>query len=115
MGNEAQLAQLLQNLIGNAIKFVPAGTTPMVRVAATSVDDGWDVTVSDNGPGVPEAQRDRIFDMFSRAHGAEVPGTGLGLAICRKLVQRHGGRIWVDDATDLGGAAFHFVLPADLT
>lgn len=109
-GNEAQLAQLLQNLIGNGIKYVPAGRAPVVAVSAERRPDGVIVNVDDNGDGVPATERERIFDMFQRAHGPEVSGTGLGLAVCRKIVARHGGRIWVEEAPT-GGARFRFLLP----
>jgi PAS domain S-box-containing protein len=110
-GEGTELARVLQNLVANALKFARADGPPVVVVEAGRDDAGWVVTVRDNGPGVPEAARERIFDLFARAHADdEVEGTGLGLAVCRKVVERHGGRIWVQDAPG-GGSLFRFSLP----
>jgi PAS domain S-box-containing protein len=106
-----QLAQLLQNLIGNAVKFHPAGVTPVVRVAARRTIGGCVVSVSDDGIGIADDDQERIFAMFTRLHGREeFAGTGIGLAICRRIAERHGGRIYVEST--LGhGSAFHTLLP----
>jgi PAS domain S-box-containing protein len=110
-GEGAELARVLQNLLGNALKFAGGGGEPVVGVDAERADAAWVVSVRDNGPGVPEAARERIFDLFARAHADDdVEGTGLGLAVCRKVVERHGGRIWVEPALG-GGSAFRFTLP----
>jgi PAS domain S-box-containing protein len=111
-GNEGQLSQLFQNLIGNAIKFVPQDTRPRIRVTAEPDPDGWRLSIIDNGPGVPEDMREKVFDMFQRAKGNEASGTGVGLAIAKKLVEAHGGRIWVEAAPGGSGSAFRMVLPA---
>jgi signal transduction histidine kinase len=108
-GSEPALVQLFQNLIGNAIKFCPG--LPVVQV--TSVREGglrvYEVT--DNGRGVPPAERQRVFEMFRRSDpGGSVPGSGVGLAICHRIVQAHGGRIWVEEAEG-GGSRFRFTLP----
>ncbi len=110
MGNEAQLVRLFQNLLANAIKF--RGPQPLrVHVSATHLEDHWHFTVRDNGIGIDPKQFHRLFVLFQRLHPtAEYPGTGLGLAICKKIVEQHGGRIWVDSAPGQG-AAFHFTLP----
>jgi signal transduction histidine kinase len=111
-GHEGMLTLLFQNLVGNAVKFVAPTQTPHVTVTVTATGEGGTLlTVADNGPGVPPGQRDRVFDMFQRNHGADVGGSGLGLAICKKIVHRHRGRIWVEDGPDGQGAAFNVLLP----
>jgi PAS domain S-box-containing protein len=108
--DETQLVQLLQNLIGNALKFRGAGA-PQVHVRAEETDDAWLFRVTDNGIGIEPQYYERIFLMFQRLHGkAEYPGTGIGLTICKKIVDRHGGRIWVDSQPG-NGATFLFTLP----
>jgi signal transduction histidine kinase len=105
-----QLRRVLQNLLGNALKF-RAEPPLRIDVAAARRDTGeWVVTVRDNGVGVPDGQASRIFRMFSRAR-PEVEGAGIGLAVCRRIVEAHGGRIWVEPG-DGGGSAFRFTLPA---
>jgi PAS domain S-box-containing protein len=109
-----QMAQLLQNLVGNAVKFHRPGVAPTVHVTARRTVRGWVLTVADDGIGIPVADHDRIFAMFTRLHGREdYAGTGIGLAICRRIAERHGGRIYVE--SDAGaGAAFHVLLPDTL-
>ncbi len=110
--DRSQIAQVFQNLIGNGIKYVASGVTPQVHISATKEDDDWLITVRDNGIGVPEDQQDRIFEIFRRLHTqTEYAGTGIGLALCRRIVQRHGGRIWVEPGAD-SGSVFRFTLPA---
>jgi signal transduction histidine kinase len=105
-----QLGRLLQNLLSNAIKFA-AEARPVVHVSARDTATGWEVSVTDNGVGIDPADRELIFDMFQRrSRGDAVDGTGIGLAICQRIVQRHGGRIWVEAAAG-GGSAFRFTLP----
>ena len=111
-GDAAQLGQLFQNLIGNALKFTRPDTPPRVRVEAERQDDRWLVRVTDNGIGIAPAHAGRIFQMFGRLHTrTEYEGTGIGLAVCQRIVERHGGRIWVESAPGQG-AAFLFTLPA---
>lgn len=109
--DETQMVQLFQNLIGNAIKFRGSGP-PRVLISSELKENEWTVRVSDNGIGIDPRHYDRIFDVFKRLHSADkYPGTGIGLAVCRKIVERHGGRIWVE--SELGkGTAFYFALPA---
>jgi PAS domain S-box-containing protein len=111
-GNKTQIYQLLQNLINNGLKYQPTGLTPKVHVSA--VDDGlgcWQFTVKDNGIGIEPRYQQQIFEVFKRLHGqGEFSGTGVGLAICKKVVMRHGGRLWVESEKDKG-ASFHITLP----
>lgn len=108
--DRTQLVQLFQNLIGNAIKFVE-GEPPDVAVGAIAEGASWHFTVRDNGIGIPADQVNRAFIVFQRIHDpARFPGTGVGLAICRTIVERHGGRIWVDSEPGKG-STFHFTLP----
>ena len=107
-GDPRQLRRLLQNLVGNAIKF-RGEAPPRVDVSALKGSEGWVVTVRDNGVGIDPEQTSRIFGMFARLNG-ETEGTGIGLAVCRRVVEAHGGRIWVE-AAEGGGSAFRFTLP----
>jgi light-regulated signal transduction histidine kinase (bacteriophytochrome) len=110
LGDDVLLAQLFQNLITNAIKY-RREQPPEVLISAKEQGEFWQFSVRDNGIGIDPAYHDRIFGLFKRLHGREVPGTGLGLAICRKITEKHGGRIWVE--SELGrGSVFHFTLPA---
>ena len=107
-----ELTRLLQNLIGNAVKYVEPGGVPRIAVNA-SVDAGvWRVEVVDNGIGIPEGQAERLFQVFSRLHkGGGYEGSGVGLALCRKIVEHHGGRIGVESAGTGQGSTFWFELP----
>ncbi len=106
-----QLAQVFQNLIGNAIKFRRPGSQPIVRVSAGRADQATVFSVADNGIGIEPKYFERIFQMFQRLHGrSEYAGTGIGLALCKKIVERHGGRIRVE--SDPGhGTTFSFTIP----
>jgi len=105
-----QLVQLFQNLIGNAIKFRD-GKPPAVHVGVESKRDHWLFCVRDNGIGISSQYSERIFVIFQRLHARdEYPGTGIGLAICRKIVERHGGQIWVKSRRGRG-ATFYFTIP----
>ena len=105
------IRQLLDNLIGNAVKYVAPGVRPRIEVCGREVDGWLQVTVTDNGIGVPEEMRQRIFENFQRAHAEEYRGTGIGLAICRRVVLRHGGTIGVTPVESGTGSRFVFTLP----
>ena len=111
LGDPTQLRQVFQNLIGNAIKF-RGERPPVVRVCAERQGAEYLFTVADNGIGIDPQYAERIFVVFQRLHTREAyPGTGIGLALCKKIVERHGGRIWLE-SHEGAGACFHFALPA---
>lgn len=105
----AHLIQIFQNLIGNALKY-RATEPPRITVAATRSSHEWIFAVKDNGIGISADYHDKIFIPFKRLHGQQYPGSGVGLAICRRIVERLGGRIWVDSKLGLG-ATFYFSVP----
>jgi signal transduction histidine kinase len=108
--DRTQMSQVLQNLIGNAIKF-RGSAPPMVTVTAEKADDHWLFKVSDNGIGIPEENAENIFVVFQRLHTrTEYPGNGIGLAICKKIIERYGGRIWMESREGYG-STFKFILP----
>lgn len=113
-GNEIQLTQLLINIIGNAVKYRAPGTAPRIRVSAAREGELWRISVADDGIGIDPQYFERIFVVFQRLHTREVyDGTGVGLAICKRIVERHGGRIWVESQPG-AGSTFHFTLrPAE--
>ena len=109
-GDEMQLLQLWQNLLSNALKFSPE--QPVIHIGARREGAAWLFWVQDNGIGLDETYSDRIFVIFQRLHTPEeYPGTGIGLAICKKIIDRHNGRIWVESQPD-AGATFYFTIPA---
>jgi light-regulated signal transduction histidine kinase (bacteriophytochrome) len=108
--DEVQLAQLFQNLMGNALKF-KGSDKPHVHVRAVESPSEWRFAVEDNGIGIEPQYFERIFMLFQRLHTkGDYPGTGIGLAICKKVVERHGGRIWVESEPGKG-SRFIFTLP----
>jgi len=110
VGEASLLTTVFQNLIGNAIKF-RGEQPPQIHIAAAVDGDFWTFRVQDNGIGIDPAYADKIFAIFQRLHSKEAyPGTGIGLALCRKIIDYHHGRIWLDSATT-SGSAFSFTLP----
>ncbi|RJQ16118.1 MAG: HAMP domain-containing protein [Nitrospiraceae bacterium] len=109
-GDPVQLVQLFQNLIGNALKF-RGEEKPHIHLSAERKGKEWVFSVRDNGIGIPEEQTKKVFEIFHRYHGEKYPGTGIGLATCKKIVERHGGRIWVESEPGRG-STFYFTLPA---
>ncbi len=114
VADQGLLTQVLQNLIGNAIKFHAPGVQPRIHVAATSHGGEWTFSVRDNGLGIDPHHRERIFRIFELIHSAdEYAGSGVGLAIAQRIVEKHGGRIWVE--SELGeGSTFYFSIPAQV-
>ncbi|MFP4103915.1 sensor histidine kinase, partial [Coleofasciculus sp.] len=108
--NPLQIGQVLQNLIANAIKF-RREQPPQININADYQNNFWQISIKDNGIGIDPNYKERIFAIFQRLHyREEYPGTGIGLAICQKIVERHGGKIWVE--SELGqGSTFYFTLP----
>ena len=108
--DKIQLVQVFQNLIGNALKFV-GESAPVVTISAERLEGAWVFAVQDNGIGIDASYHARIFDIFQRLHSrAEYPGTGIGLAICKRIIERHGGRIWVESAPGQG-SVFKWTVP----
>ena len=108
--DRSQLLQVFQNLIGNSIKF-RGSARPVIRVAATKIAREWSFTVTDNGIGIDPECSESIFVIFKRLHTREeYPGSGIGLSICKRIIERHGGRIWVEPQPGQG-SAFKFTLP----
>ncbi len=110
IGDRSQLAQLLQNLIGNALKFC-RGHAPEVTISARPREELLEISIADNGIGIPLESLEQVFEIFRRLQPRqEYPGTGVGLAVCRRIVERHGGRIWAESRVE-GGSVFRLTLP----
>ena len=114
-GDGPQLVQLFQNLVSNALRYRKQHVSPVVKVTSEAVDGEVCIRVADNGIGIEPEYHDRIFEIFQRLHTqAEYEGTGIGLAICKRIVDRHGGRIWVTSSLGVG-STFHVALPRQAT
>lgn len=110
LGHETQLIQLLQNLISNAIKFVAPDVVPQVRISVAVQGDQWLFGVHDNGIGIESQNLEHVFEIFQRTQSTKhYPGTGIGLATCKKIVENHGGRIWIESQVNTG-TTFYFTL-----
>jgi light-regulated signal transduction histidine kinase (bacteriophytochrome) len=108
--HEFELQQVFQNLIANAIRY-RRSLPPRIVVAAVSQDDRWLFSVQDNGIGIEPQYKEQIFGIFKRLHGgADYPGSGMGLAICQRIIERRGGRIWVESEPGQG-STFYFTMP----
>lgn len=117
LADREQLAHVLQNLISNALKFHREATAPQIHVTATDQGEAWRFSVTDDGVGIPEGREEEVFEIFRRLHPRDVyPGDGVGLALCRRIIDRHGGRIWAQSPPDgqETGTAVHFTLPKEL-
>ncbi len=111
-GEETLLSNLLANLVNNSLKFRRPDLPPRVRISARQLDDEWEIICRDNGIGIEAEFAEKVFVIFQRLHAKEAyPGTGIGLAIVKKIVEYHGGRIWIELDVD-EGTAIHFTLPA---
>lgn len=110
-GDKVQFEQLIQNLIGNALKY-RRDEVPRIHLSARQAANEWIFSIADNGQGIPEEHRLQIFEPFKRLHGQDHPGSGIGLATCKKIVERFGGRIWVE--SEVGkGSRFVFAVPVN--
>jgi signal transduction histidine kinase len=112
VADEVMVLQVFQNLIGNSVKY-RGEAAPEIHVSAVRAGERWQFSVRDNGIGIDRADAARVFDMFDRSVGDRVPRAGFGLALCRKVVERHGGRIWVESEVEQG-ASFRFTIPVYL-
>jgi light-regulated signal transduction histidine kinase (bacteriophytochrome) len=109
----SQMGQVLQNLIGNAIKFYQEEESPVVHISAKQEGGEWVFSVKDNGIGIDPELFGRMFDLFQRLNPQDkYPGTGVGLAVTKKIVERHGGRIWVESQPGKG-STFYFSIPLE--
>jgi light-regulated signal transduction histidine kinase (bacteriophytochrome) len=112
-GDFGRTIQLFQNLIANAIKYRSQSQPPIVHINAKKCPGGWMIEVADNGMGIEKQFHHRIFEMFRRLHGQEIPGSGVGLGICKKIVEHLGGKIWVE--SEVGkGSRFFFTIPHEV-
>jgi light-regulated signal transduction histidine kinase (bacteriophytochrome) len=109
LAEDVMMVQVFQNLIRNSIKY-RGEAAPRIHISAVRTAEGWLFSVQDNGIGIDPEHAERVFGLFKRLHGRDIPGTGIGLALCKKMVERRGGRIWVESEAGRG-AAFKFTVP----
>ncbi|MGC2659665.1 MAG: ATP-binding protein [Bryobacteraceae bacterium] len=110
-GDEAQLGHVFQNIVANALKYRRDGVAPRIQIGAARQDGDWLIRIDDNGMGIDRRHWELIFAPFKRLHSQDIAGTGIGLAVCRRVVEAHGGRIWVESEVN-EGSSFFFTLPA---
>ncbi len=111
--DESQISRVFQNLIGNALKFRREGSRPKIHIKARKTDYEYVFSVYDNGIGIEPQYSDRIFEVFKRLHPiGEYNGTGIGLAIVKRIIERHGGRVWVESEFGVG-STFYFTIPVE--
>jgi signal transduction histidine kinase len=111
-GDSVQLAQVFQNLIGNSIKYRSPVEPLRIAIEAQKVDGNWVISVRDNGIGIAPRFQEQVFHPFKRLHGGDIPGAGIGLALCRRIIEAHGGRLWVESEEGRGSAFFFTLVPA---
>jgi signal transduction histidine kinase len=107
--NQSDFEQVFERLIDNAIKY-SGPNKPVIEISGEETDDGFLISIRDNGPGIPEKFLNTVFQPFKRLHGSEIPGAGVGLAVCRKIVEAHDGRLWVE-SDGKNGSTFKIRLP----
>ena len=112
MAEPLHLRQVFQNLIGNSIKYRRPDVDPEIQISAKKDGDFWQFCVQDNGIGIAAEHHDQVFLPFKRLHGSDIAGAGIGLATCKRLIERYGGRIWIESEENRG-AVFYFSLPAE--
>lgn len=109
--NKSELSRVFQNLLSNAIKFCKKGQSPVIQINSMEMEHDWLFTIEDNGIGIDSEKFGTVFEVFTRLHlRSEYEGTGIGLAICKKIIERHGGKIWITSEKFVG-SIFHFTLP----
>ena len=111
VAEEVSLAMLFQNLLGNAIKYRRPGKPPSIHISAEKKGNAWRFSVQDNGIGIETKHLEEIFAPFKRLHGTDYPGSGIGLALCGKIMERYGGRVWVESVYG-EGSTFYFTIPS---
>jgi signal transduction histidine kinase len=104
------MEQVFQNLISNAIKYRRVDVEPEIHISACGDTDSWVFAIRDNGVGIDELQKENVFQIFRRLHGREIPGNGIGLALSKRIVEAHGGSIWVESVPGVG-STFYFRIP----
>jgi len=110
-GYKSEIHSLFQNIISNGIKYSKPGVSPEITISGTSIDDYWKFAISDNGKGIDEQGKKKIFGMFQRLeNNRDNPGSGIGLAHCKKIIEIHQGEIWVDSTPNIG-STFYFTIP----
>jgi signal transduction histidine kinase len=110
--DRTHLLQILQNLIGNALKYRGLVEPPQIHIGSAATEKFWKLSVKDNGIGIKPEFHERVFGIFKRLREKEVDGTGIGLALCKRIVEHHGGEIWIDSSVGKQGATFVFTVPA---